>query len=46
VAAAISPLADRTPWPGAAQRVLGGSVLLWLLLTALRVRANAFRPHE
>jgi hypothetical protein len=45
VAAALSPLADRTPWPGAAQRVLGGAVLLWLLLTALRVRANAFRPQ-
>jgi hypothetical membrane protein len=45
IAAAISPLADRTPWPGAAQRVLGGTVLLWLLLTALRVRANAFRPR-
>jgi hypothetical protein len=24
--------------------VLGGTVLLWLLLTALRIRANAFRP--
>lgn len=45
-AAAISPVADRTPWPGAAQRILGGTVLLWLLLTALRVRANAFRPHR
>ena len=43
-AAAGSPLADRTPWPGAAQRVLGGTVLLWLVLTALRIRSNAFRP--
>jgi hypothetical membrane protein len=45
IAAAISPLADRTPWPGVAQRTLGGTVLLWTLLTALRVRANAFRPR-
>ena len=45
LAGVISPLADRTPWPGAAQRLLGGTVLLWLLLTALRVRANAFRSR-
>ncbi|HSK89907.1 MAG TPA: DUF998 domain-containing protein [Euzebyales bacterium] len=42
ITAVISPLADRTPWTGTAQRVLAGAVVLWLLLTALRVRAVAF----
>jgi hypothetical protein len=42
VAAVASPLADRTPWPGAAQRVLAGTVVIWLLLTARRVRTIAF----
>lgn len=41
-AAAVSPLADGTPWTGVAQRVLAGTVVLWLLLTARRVRAVAF----
>jgi hypothetical protein len=41
-AAVVSPLADRTAWSGAAQRVLAGTVVLWLLLTALRVRTIAF----
>jgi hypothetical membrane protein len=45
-AAALSPFADGTAWTGVAQRVLGGAVLLWLLLTARRVRVNAFRPRR
>jgi hypothetical protein len=42
IAAALSPLADGTPWTGVAQRVLAGTVVAWLLLTAGRVRAVAF----
>lgn len=42
-AAAVSPLADGTAWTGVAQRVLAGTVVLWLLLTARRVRTAAFR---
>lgn len=42
VAAAVSPLADGTAWTGVAQRVLAGTVVLWLLLTARHVRAVAF----
>jgi hypothetical protein len=42
VAAAASPLAEQTPWPGAVQRLLAGTVVLWLLLTARRVRTVAF----
>ncbi|HSK96888.1 MAG TPA: DUF998 domain-containing protein [Euzebyales bacterium] len=45
-AGVLSPLADGTAWTGVAQRLLGGAVLLWLLLTARRVRSNAFRPHR
>jgi hypothetical protein len=41
-AAAVSPLADKTPWTGVAQRVLAATVVLWLVLTARRVRAIAF----
>ena len=41
-AAALSPLADATPWTGVAQRVLAGTVVLWLVLTARRVRSGAF----
>jgi hypothetical protein len=41
-AAALSPLADGTPWTGVAQRVLAGTVVAWLLLTARRVRSIAF----
>jgi Protein of unknown function (DUF998) len=41
-AAAVSPLADKTPWTGVAQRVLAGTVVLWLVLIARRVRAIAF----
>jgi hypothetical membrane protein len=44
VAGILSPFADGTAWTGLAQRMLGGAVLLWLLLTARRVRVNAFRP--
>ena len=40
--AALSPVADGTPWTGVAQRVLAGAVVLWLVLTARRVRAIAF----
>lgn len=42
VAAALSPLADGTSWTGVAQRVLAGTVVVWLLLTARRVRIIAF----
>lgn len=41
-AAALSPLADGTPWTGVAQRVLAGAVVLWFVLTARRVRTIAF----
>lgn len=41
VAAAASPLAEQTPWPGAAQRLLAGTVVLWLVLTARRIRTTA-----
>lgn len=41
--AALSPVADGTPWTGVDQRVLAGSVVLWLVLTARRVRTVAFR---
>jgi hypothetical protein len=40
-AAMASPWADATRWSGIVQRVLGGAVLAWLLLTPLRLRANA-----
>lgn len=42
VAAAASPFADGTQWTGVAQRVLAGTVVVWLLVTARRVRAVAF----
>lgn len=42
VAGAASPFADRTPWSGIAQRVLGLVVVLWLLLTALHVRSSVY----
>lgn len=41
-AAALSPVADGTPWTGVAQRVLAGAVVCWLVLTARRVRTVAF----
>lgn len=42
VAGAASPFADKTPWSGIAQRVLGLTVVLWLLLTALHVRSSVY----
>lgn len=42
VAGALSPFVDGSAWTGVAQRVLAAAVLAWVLLTALRVRANAF----
>jgi hypothetical membrane protein len=41
-AAALSPMADGTPWTGMAQRVLAGTVVVWLVVTARRVRSVAF----
>jgi hypothetical protein len=38
VAGAFSPFAGRTPWSGLAQRVLGITVVAWLLLCALHIR--------
>jgi hypothetical protein len=43
VAAVTSPFAGATPWAGAAQRVLAGTVAAWLLATARQVRTIAFR---
>lgn len=40
-AAMASPWADATRWSGVVQRILGGAVLVWLVLTPLRLRANA-----
>jgi hypothetical protein len=45
IAAALSPIADKTPWTGIAQRSLGATVFVWLLLVALRIRFHpAHRP--
>jgi len=41
-AAAATPLSGGTGWSGAVQRLLGGTVLVWLLFTALHVRGKAF----
>ena len=43
-AAVLSPLVTAPSGAGIVQRVLGGSILLWLLLVARRIRSNAFRP--
>ena len=43
VAAMATPLTAESGWSGAVQRLLGGTVLLWFLLTAVRVRGKAFR---
>lgn len=40
-AAMASPWADATRWSGIVQRILGAAVLAWLILTPLRLRANA-----
>jgi hypothetical protein len=42
-AAMATPLTAQSGGAGAVQRLLGLAVLLWFLLTALRIRANAFR---
>jgi hypothetical membrane protein len=42
-AAAATPLTAQTNWSGGVQRVLGLTVLLWFLLTALHVRGRVFR---
>ena len=45
VAAGLSPIADKTPLSGVAQRLLGATVFAWLLLLALRIRFHpAHRP--
>ena len=41
-AAMLTPFLDGSTWSGALQRLLGGVILLWLLLTARRIRTNAF----
>jgi hypothetical protein len=41
-AAAATPLTAQTNWSGAVQRLLGITVLLWFLLTALHVRGRIF----
>lgn len=46
VAGAASPFADKTPWSGIAQRVLGLAVVLWLLLTALHVRSSVYADAQ
>ena len=43
-AALLSPVVAAPSGAGFVQRVLGGSVVLWLLLVARRIRVNAFRP--
>ena len=42
-AAATTPLTAQTNWSGGVQRVLGLTVLLWFLLTAVHVRGRVFR---
>ena len=42
VAAMATPLTTETGWSGLVQRLLGLTVLLWFLLTALRVRGKRF----
>jgi hypothetical protein len=43
VTAVASPFTADTGWSGAVQRVLGLSVLMWFLLTALHIRRKAYR---
>jgi hypothetical protein len=40
--AVASPLLSTSPMSGLVQRLLGLAVLAWLLLTAHRIRTNAF----
>lgn len=42
VLALLSPLATNAPWGGVVQRLLGLVVIAWLMLTAVRIRTNAF----
>jgi hypothetical protein len=42
-AAMATPLTEKTGGSGAVQRLLGVTVLVWFLLTALHVRGKAFR---
>jgi hypothetical protein len=43
VAGAFSPFAGQTTWSGLAQRVLGLTVVTWLLLCALHIRLGSLR---
>jgi Protein of unknown function (DUF998) len=43
VAGAFSPFAGQTTWSGLAQRILGATVVAWLLLCALHIRFNGLR---
>ena len=42
-AGAFSPFAGQTTWSGLAQRILGATVVAWLLLGALHIRFNGLR---
>jgi hypothetical protein len=42
-AAMAGPITAKTTYSGAVQRVMGLTVLLWLMLTAFHVRTSAFR---
>jgi hypothetical protein len=43
LAGVLTPLLDGSAWSGGLQRLLAGTALVWVLLTAVRVRANAIR---
>jgi hypothetical protein len=43
IAGAFSPFAGQTTWSGLAQRVLGLTVVTWLLLCALHIRFGSLR---
>jgi hypothetical protein len=43
VAGAFSPFAGQTTWSGLAQRILGVTVVAWLLLCALHIRFGGLR---
>jgi hypothetical protein len=43
IAGAFSPFAGQTTWSGLAQRVLGLTVVAWLLLCALHIRFGSLR---
>jgi hypothetical protein len=46
VADAFSPFAGQTTWSGPAQRVLGLTVVAWLLLCALHIRFRGLRRSQ